>query len=90
MIGVNGSTVESHREGPVARGIEQQTAKLPSDFFLWGAVASMVGSAAAMIAGQKNISVFVGQWVPTLLLFGVYNKIVKELGHDRLSRGSSY
>ncbi len=29
---------EEHREGPVARSIEQQTAKLPSDLFLWAAL----------------------------------------------------
>ena len=27
-----------HREGKVARRIEQQTAKIPSDAFLWSAV----------------------------------------------------
>jgi hypothetical protein len=26
---------------------------------------------------------FVGQWVPTLLIFGLYNKLVKQLGSDR-------
>jgi len=33
-----------HREGTVARTIEEQTAKLPSDLFLWAAGASIVGS----------------------------------------------
>lgn len=27
-----------------------------------------------------------GQWAPTLLILGLYNKIVKELGHDRTDR----
>jgi len=27
-----------HREGKIARSIEQQTAKIPSDAFLWSAV----------------------------------------------------
>lgn len=31
----------SHQEGPIARTIEQQTAKLPSDLFLWAAVGSI-------------------------------------------------
>ena len=34
-----------HAEGRVARTIEQQTAKLPSDAFLWMAVGSMAVSA---------------------------------------------
>ncbi len=33
-----------HREGPLARSIEQQTAKLPSDLFLWLALGSIGGS----------------------------------------------
>ena len=32
---------EEHREGSVARSIEQQTAKLPSDTFLWAALGSI-------------------------------------------------
>ena len=27
--------VDPYREGPVARAIEEQTARLPSDLFLW-------------------------------------------------------
>jgi len=38
------SQAEQHREGTIARTIEQQTAKLPSDTFLWAAGASIIGS----------------------------------------------
>jgi hypothetical protein len=41
-----------HREGKVARAIEQQTAKLPSDMFLWAALGSMGASLALGIAGR--------------------------------------
>jgi hypothetical protein len=37
----------------------------------------------AMARPAAPLSVFVGQWVPTLLLLGVYNKIVKVAGSDR-------
>lgn len=73
-----------HSEGAVARGIEQQTAKLPSDTFLWIAVAAMTGSAMLQMSGRKHESLFVGQWVPTFLLFGIYNKLVKIAGSDRV------
>jgi len=73
-------------EGRIARGIEQQTAKLPSDVWLWAAVASMVTSLGLQIAGEKKVSNFIGQWAPTLLIFGLYNKIVKVAGSDRFSR----
>jgi len=32
--------------------------------------------------GRKDASVFVGQWAPTLLILGLYNKLVKQLGSD--------
>jgi hypothetical protein len=35
---------EEHREGTVARSIEQQTAKVPSDWFLWAAFGSIASS----------------------------------------------
>ncbi|QRR00653.1 hypothetical protein [Dyadobacter sandarakinus] len=71
-----------HEEGEVAKTIENQTAKLPSDVFLWAALASMGVSAALKIAGQKHTALFVGQWAAPFLLLGVYNKIVKTQGND--------
>ena len=79
------STASEQSEGTVAKAIEQQTSKLPSDLFLWTAVGSMLVSAALLMARKSEASVFIGQWVPTLLLFGVYNKLVKQLGSDRTS-----
>ena len=38
------------------------------------------------IPGNKNGSVFVGQWAPTLLILGLYNKLVKVAGSDSLHR----
>jgi len=73
---------EQHTEGTIARSIEEQTAKLPSDLFLWAALSAMAGSAALQLAGRKQVSNFVGEWVPTLLIFGLYNKMVKILGSE--------
>jgi hypothetical protein len=73
----------AHTEGPVARAIEGQTAKLPSDTFLWAAVAAMGVSFALRLSDKKDASLFVGQWAAPFLLFGVYNKIVKLAGSDR-------
>lgn len=77
---------QSREEGPVAKAIERQTSKLPSDWFLWAAVASMLASATLLLSQRKQESVFIGQWVPTLLLFGVYNKLVKQHGSDETER----
>lgn len=71
-----------HREGSIARSIEQQTAKLPSDTFLWAAVGSIALSLGLQLAGQEKKAQFVGHWAPTFLLLGVYNKIVKVMGSD--------
>jgi hypothetical protein len=77
------SQAHQHTEGTIARTIEQQTAKLPSDTFLWAAMGSIGVSAMLRLMGKKNASLFVGEWVAPFLLFGVYNKIVKTQGSDR-------
>lgn len=73
-------------EGTVAQAIEQQTARVPSDLFLWAALGSIGVSAAFQIMGKSNISNFIGQWAPTFLLLGLYNKVVKVAGSDQVNR----
>lgn len=86
------------REGKVAKAIEKQTAKLPSDIFLWAAGASIVGSLALQLMAPKpsffnresrfgQLGNFVGHWAPTLLILGLYNKVVKVAGSDQNDRG---
>ena len=79
----NSSEIEDHSEGMVARMIEDQTAKLPSDTFLWAAFGSMGLALFLRLTDRKDESVFVGQWAAPLLLLGVYNKLVKVAGSDR-------
>jgi hypothetical protein len=75
-------TNPNQEEGKVARKIEEQTAKIPSDVFLWASIGSMLVSLSLKIAGRSKTALFVGQWAPSFLLFGIYNKLVKQLGHD--------
>lgn len=77
---------QQQAEGPVARRIEQQTSKVPSDVFLWASIGSMATSMTLQLMGNRHASLFVGQWAPTFLILGLYNKIVKELGSDRFDR----
>lgn len=77
------SDVYARSEGRVAKAIEDQTARLPSDTFLWMAVAAMTTSATMQMMGKQHVSLFIGQWAPTFLIFGLYNKLVKQLGSDR-------
>lgn len=74
-----------HTEGKLASGIEFQTAKLPSDLFLWTALGAIGTAFVLEITGHEEKSRFVGQWVAPILLFGIYNKIVKTAGSDRLA-----
>jgi hypothetical protein len=72
----------SHREGRVAEAIENQTAKLPSDLFLWAAGGSIATSLTLKMMGRHHDALFVGQWAPTFLILGLYNKLVKLMGSD--------
>lgn len=79
------------KEGRVARKIESATSQLPSDVWLWASVGSMALSLGLQLSGNrktKQVSNFIGQWAPTLLIFGLYNKIVKVAGHDKGDNGN--
>ena len=71
-----------HKEGPVAAAIEKQTAKLPSDFFLWLGLGAMAASAACKIMKKDHLSLFIGQWPAPFLIMGLYNKLVRLEGTD--------
>ena len=79
---VQRNTNPEHREGSIARTIEEQTAKLPSDLFLWAAIVSMAVSLVLRLRDNKHASLFVGQWAAPFLILGLYNKIVKVIGSD--------
>lgn len=74
--------MQDHSEGQVAKAIENQTAKLPSDVFLWSSLAAMGVSLALKCVKKDHIALFVGQWAAPFLLLGIYNKIVKTEGSD--------
>jgi hypothetical protein len=72
----------SSAEGGAAKTIEKRTSQLPSDVFLWAAGGSICGSLALRVMGRSSDAIFVGQWAPTFLILGLYNKIVKTMGSD--------
>ncbi|MCD6064561.1 MAG: hypothetical protein K0R82_2472 [Flavipsychrobacter sp.] len=75
-----------HREGPVARTIEEQTAKLPSDLFLWAGLGAMGVAFALKLVKRDHLSLFIGQWAAPFLIMGLYNKVVKVEGHDKVDK----
>ena len=45
---------EEHREGSLARSIEQQTVKLPSNIWLWAAFGSIATSLVFQLTGDER------------------------------------
>lgn len=79
---MNGGENRSAREGRTSGAIGQETKRMVSDPFLWAAAASVIGSASLYATGNKRAALFVGQWAPTLLVLGTYNKMVKLFSSD--------
>lgn len=71
---------DEHTEPTFTRMVEQQTGRIPSHWFLLAALGTMGASLAFELTGQSRWSRFLGMWAPTLLITGVYNKLVKSLG----------
>jgi hypothetical protein len=78
---------QRHSEGMLARTIEDQTARLPSDTFLWVAMGAMGIALFLQSSGRRHDALFVGQWAAPLLIMGLYNKLVKTSGSDRVHGG---
>lgn len=82
------SSEQNIQEGGLTRAVEEQTGRVPSMGYLGFAVASMAASAAlAFIARKRDLANFVGLWAPSILIVGVYNKLVK-LEHEQLSEAN--
>ena len=77
---------KNHNEGKVAKAIENVTAKLPSDVFLWTSFLAMGVALTFRLIGKDHLSLFVGQWAAPILIMGLYNKLVKVEGHDKESK----
>lgn len=52
------------------------TDQVPGSVWYWSAVASIGVSAYLFLTGKRDWSLFVGQWPPTFLLFGLYHKLI--------------
>ena len=55
----------------------QITNSIPEQAWYWAAIASIVASASLKLAGKDDLSIFVGQWPPTFLLFGLYHRLLR-------------
>lgn len=66
----------------INRAQEKAASRTPSTLFIAAALASIGASLLLQLRGNRQWSLFVGQWVPSFLLFGLYNKAVKSMGAD--------
>ena len=68
---------------------EMKAKEAPTSLFI-----TLAGAAVALSLGlavskkEKSWAVFVGQWAPTILLLGIYEKIVKNDTSDREDKKS--
>lgn len=53
------------------------TDQVPEEVWYWAALGSIIVSASLFIFRQRDWSIFVGQWPPTFLLFGLFHKLLK-------------
>jgi hypothetical protein len=70
------------KEGQVATLLEEVTSRVPSDVYLWTAVGTAAAALGLFIGGKKHTGLLLGQLAPSLLIIGLYNKLVKIEGHD--------
>lgn len=79
-----GKAVEAgqQKEGTLTKRIENVTTRFSSGTFLGLALGSVALSAILQGMGRKQNAQFVGQWVPTILILGLYNKLVKVEGSE--------
>ncbi len=90
-IGMAQQKLESARqtEDEFTKSIERYTSAIPSSAFLGVALGAMALSLMFQMGGRGKWGNFIAQWVPTWLVIGLYNKMVKISGHDRFDSGDT-
>jgi hypothetical protein len=71
-----------HREGAACARHRTADCETAVGYVSVAAVGSMGLSLALELMGEEKKANFVGHWAPTLLIFGLYNKLVKLQGSD--------
>ena len=75
---------EKHRtEGKAIRAIEHTAASIPPSMFLGLAGGAIASSIALKAMGRGEAASFIGEWVPTILMLGLYNRMARLFRGDR-------
>ena len=72
----------TRQETDAAHLIEDATTSVPSDTFMWLAGASIAASLTLKLLGRDRDALFVGQWAPTFVALGIYNKVARSIFND--------
>ncbi|MDR0660481.1 MAG: hypothetical protein LBG19_06715 [Prevotellaceae bacterium] len=70
-------TKNNLKEGEITKGIEKETAKVPSGVYLAAGLAAMGTSIILKCAGHKHAALLIGQWASPFLIMGLYDKNCK-------------
>lgn len=70
------------RETDPSHLIEDITTKFPSDTFMWLAGGSIAASLTLKLMGRDRDALFVGQWAPTFVALGIYDKVARSIFND--------
>lgn len=75
---------EALREGKqqVDNLVKKASDLFPSNGFLIASLASIAVSAGLQLAGKRQWSLFIGQWAPSFLIYGIFVKLTKKMGPD--------
>ena len=57
------------------------TDNIPEETWYWAALGSIGISALLKLANKDDWAIFVGQWPPTFLLFGLYHRLIRPSRH---------
>jgi hypothetical protein len=74
VTGAFGGTRDAGPEGQ--QEFFRVTDQVPRQVWYWAAVVSILISAVLKLMGKNHWAIFVGQWPPTFLLFGLYHKLL--------------
>ena len=53
------------------------TDNIPEETWYWAALGSIGISATLKLLGLNHWALFVGQWPPTFILFGLYHRLIR-------------
>lgn len=71
MVGI-GSKAEDTREGALTL-----TGAVPEEVWYWAAISAIGLSAVLKLNNKDDAAIFVGQWPPTFLLFGLFSRLLR-------------